>query len=482
MRSDTPGRPAAETPHPHQASAAQPEQTKTPVHSDLPDDVQSILESATRVLAQNDRGQYTVPAEPYPHQWLWDSCFIAIGLRHLDVERAKMEILSILRGQWSNGMVPHIIFSRGQEYRRDQNVWRSWVSPFAPDNAKTSGITQPPMLAEAIVRIGQKLTLPERRRWYRQVWPNLLAYHEWLYRERDPHGEGLVLQIHPWETGLDNSPPWMGEMQNHLLPTWIRVIRALKVDSVISLFRRDTRKIPGQQRLTTVEALALFDALRRLRRKSYNTAKILDRSLFAIEDLAFNSIFIRANQHLLDIAKSIRAEVPEQLQQNIKKTVVAFEQLWDPYTEMYYPRDFVTHRLLKEPSVASLLPLYAGCISEERAALLVKMIENEHLFGPSFPVPSVPRNSPWFNPECYWQGPTWFNTNWLIIDGLRRYGYRHHADALTESMLELVKEHGSYEYFNPLTGEPLGAADFGWTAALTVDLIAPKEQKHGIPK
>ncbi len=440
------------------------------------------LNAAKEVLKNNDRGLYTAPAEPYPHQWLWDSCFIAIGLRHLDVERAKMEILSLLRGQWSNGMIPHIIFSRGREYRRDQNIWRSWASPFAPDKAKTSGITQPPMLAEAIVRVGQKMKTVERRSWYRQVWPNLLAYHEWLYRERDPHGEGLVLQVHPWETGLDNSPPWMSELQNHLLPTWIRIVKALRLDLIIGLFRRDTRKIPDGQRLSTVEALALFDAQRRLRRKAYNTSDILDHSLFVIEDLAFNSILVRANDHLLDIARSIRADVPPELLKNMKLTVKAFEELWDPYTEMYYPRDFVTHRLLKEPSVSSLLPLYAGHISKERAAALVKLIENEHLFGPAYPIPSTPLNSPWFNPERYWQGPTWFNTNWLIIDGLRRFGYHHHADALTESMLELVKEHGCYEYFNPITGEPLGAENFGWTAALTIDLIAPPKATTRVPK
>jgi hypothetical protein len=441
-----------------------------------------ILAAAEEVLKKNDRGLYTVPAEPYPHQWLWDSCFIAIGLRHLDVERAKMEILSLLRGQWSNGMMPNIIFGRGREYRHDQNVWRSWVSPFAPDKAKTSGITQPPMLAEAIWRIGQKLPLVERRSWYRQVWPNLLNYHQWIYSERDPHGEGLALLIHPWETGLDNTPPWMSELQNHLLPSWVRVIRATKLDYVINLFRRDTRRIPHGQRLSTVEALAFYDVQRRLRRKAYNISDILDRSLFAIEDLAFNCMLIRANTLLLDIAKSVRADVPPELVKHMEKTVETFDELWDPYTEMYYPRDFITHRLLKEPSIAGLLPLYAGCISEERAAHIVKMLENEHLFGPSYPVPTTPLNSPWFSAEKYWQGPTWFNTNWLIIDGLKRYGYHHHAAALADSMLEMAGEHGFWEYYNPLSGAPLGSENFSWTAALTIDLISPKKTKADVPK
>ncbi len=57
----------------------------------------NLLEDAKNVLAMNDRGNYTQPAHGlYPHQWLWDSCFVAIGLRHLDVERAQAEVLSLL--------------------------------------------------------------------------------------------------------------------------------------------------------------------------------------------------------------------------------------------------------------------------------------------------------------------------------------------------------------------------------------------------
>jgi glycogen debranching enzyme len=92
-------------------------------------------------------------------------------------------------------------------------------------------------------------------------------------------------------------------------------------------------------------------------------------------------------------------------------------------------------------------------------------------------VPSVPLNSPWFQATGYWQGPTWFNTNWLIIDGLKRYGYREHAEALTEATLELAKNHGFAEYFNPLDGSPHGARDFSWTAALAIDLLELEKKK-----
>ncbi|HUS26398.1 MAG TPA: trehalase family glycosidase [Nevskiaceae bacterium] len=440
-------------------------------------DTTDLLAAAQEVLKNNDRGLYTIPARGlYPHQWLWDSCFISLGLRHMDIERAKIEILSLVRGQWSNGMLPHMIFTPGIKQRRDHGIWQSWTSPYAPDDVSTSGITQPPMMAEAVVRIGELLELPERRSWYRQVFPALLAYHQWLYHERDPHGEGLVLQIHPWETGLDNTPPWMDEMHEHLLPFWIRVLDKTKLEKLAGFLRNDTRYVPADQRYSNVDAMAMYAAQRRLLRKGYDIDKILDHSLFAIEDLTFNCILIRANHHLKHIAGTIRAELPPKMLKHIERAPKALEQLWDPYTEQYYSRGFITHKYQKEPSIASLMPLYAGTVSKEHAALIVKTLENEHMFGPAHPVPSVPLNSPWFDPKRYWQGPMWFNTNWLIADGLRRYGYSDHADALVESSLELVRN-GFNEYYNPLTGDPLGAKNFSWTAAIAIDWLKTSHTK-----
>jgi neutral trehalase len=434
-----------------------------------------LVQAASEVLVMNDRGSYTQPAHGlYPHQWFWDSCFIAIGIRHLDVERAKTELLSLLKGQWHNGMFPNIIFRDEAKYRPTRDQWRSWINPYAPNDVKTSGITQPPVLAEAVVKIGAKLDWPKRRQWYKLMYPSIKAFHEWLYNERDPHHEGLVLQIHPWETGLDNTPPWMEELHEHLMPLWIRLIEKLKFDNLVGFFRTDTKTIPIEQRSSMTESLAMYDTQLRLRRKAYDINKILDHSLFTIEDLNYNCMLIRANTHLVDIAKSLNEELPEKLIESMSKTRQALEELWDPYSSEYYSRDFVTHRLLKTPSIATLMPLYAGSVTKERAEVLVKHLENHQMFGTKYPIPSVPRSSNWFSSKRYWQGPTWLNTNWLIIDGLKRYGYKDLADSLTKSTIDMVDKSGFYEYFDPLSGEPAGVANFSWTASLTIDLIKSK--------
>lgn len=436
-------------------------------------DKDKLLEEAKVVLKLNDRGNYSVPAaDLYPHQWLWDSCFIAIGLRHLDLERAQAELISLLRGQWSNGMLPNIIFSKGEQYRHDRELWRSYLSPYSPDKVATSGLTQPPMLAEAVTAIGEKMKMPERRSWYKKIYPSLVRYHEWLYGERDPHKEGLIILLHPYECGLDNSPPWISELRKHSMPWWVAAIEKLRLDGVVNLVRRDTRHIPPGQRTTNVEALAYWAALRRLRRHAYNSEAIMSHALFAVEDLAFNCILIRANTHLQKISETIARPLPQELQAAMTRTETALEQLWNETDGVYYSRSFISHKLIEEPTIITLLPLYAGVVSKEKAQRLVELLASRKWFKANWPVPSVPLHSSYFDPSRYWQGPTWVNTNWLIIKGLENYGFSDEADQLRQKTLDLVTKNNMNEYFNPLNGQPEGAPNFSWTAALTIDLIS----------
>jgi len=440
--------------------------------SDAPTPEQ-VIDGCKEILKNNQHGDYTVPAEGlYPHQWLWDSCFIAIGLAEYDLERAKNEITSLLRGQWSNGMLPHMIFAEGDAHKRDRRMWQSWRSPFAPDNLSTSGLTQPPMLAEAIVQIGEKMKMVERRAWYQDMYPALLAYHRWMYKERDPHDEGLILLIHPWESGLDNSPPWIEQLHLHSKPWWVSAIEKSKLEKIILLFRRDTaHHVPPGQRVSSIDAILYFTIVQRLKRKNWDIERILARSHFSFQDLTFNSILTRANHHLKNIAKTIGREVPQELVISMEKTEESLEKLWDGFYKQYYSQTFITHKLIKEPTIAALMPLYAGSITKERAAELVKHLTSAKQFWTDYPIPSVPLASSWYKEFGYWQGPTWINTNWLISDGLRRYGYEKEARQIESKSIEMVTKHGPYEYFSAKSGEPAGAKNFSWSAALTISML-----------
>ncbi len=86
--------------------------------------------------------------------------------------------------------------------------------------------------------------------------------------------------------------------------------------------------------------------------------------------------------------------------------------------------------------------------------------------------PSYDVTGPAFDPSRYWRGPAWFNTNWLLERGLRQYGRTAAADRLRTSMLAAAQASDFAEYVDPFTEQGRGTRDFGWTAALTLDLLA----------
>ncbi len=74
----------------------------------------NVIEACAQVSARNASTGYTVPStDLYPHQWLWDSCFTAIGLRHLDTKRAQQELLSLKKGHGPT-VCSQILFSKNK--------------------------------------------------------------------------------------------------------------------------------------------------------------------------------------------------------------------------------------------------------------------------------------------------------------------------------------------------------------------------------
>ena len=60
--------------------------------------------------------KFTIPsATLYPHQWSWDSCFIAIGNSYFNSDRAMKELEYLFDAQWKNGMIPHIVFNEKEK-------------------------------------------------------------------------------------------------------------------------------------------------------------------------------------------------------------------------------------------------------------------------------------------------------------------------------------------------------------------------------
>jgi hypothetical protein len=436
-------------------------------------DHQQSIQAAQSILTNNDMGGWTRPTSNglYPHQWLWDTFFISIGQRHYDIERAKDEVRSPFRAQWKNGMLPHITFGEAKGYHAGPEMWHCHRSKDAPDGIETTGITQTPLAAEATVRIGEQLSVKERKKWYAEMYPKILAYHQWFYRERDPRGDGLVLTVHPWENGMDNLPPQMEMLHKYALSRKLQLVKTLGMEDFVKRFRKDTAVVPAEERISTLDLYAVYDLIKSLRRMKYGYEKIQKNHPFQVVDLMLSCALIRGNEHLKTMADAIGERLPADIVHAMRVAEHTLETLWDDGTAQYYNRDAISGKLVKVPSIATFMPLYALKLPQDRVKQLVALLRDPETFGAPYPVPSTPLNSPYFKPHCYWQGPSWAPTNWLIIQGLEYNGHQAEADRLRAATIAMIEKAGFHEYFSPLDVSKAGANSFSWTAALLIDLI-----------
>jgi mannosylglycerate hydrolase MGH1-like protein len=145
---------------------------------------------------------------------------------------------------------------------------------------------------------------------------------------------------------------------------------------------------------------------------------------------------------------------------------------WDETDGMYYDRSEKTGQLVRTKSATCFTPLFAGAATPERAARTVKEhLLNEKEFWLAYPVATYARTEPDYyqgtHNECNWRGPTWAPTNYMIFQGLMRYGFTEEAKVLSDRLLEMAVEKNSAlrEYYNAETGLGLGQTSFwGFTA------------------
>ena len=364
-------------------------------------------QSARAVLLGNDRGGYTVPTDRlYPFQWNWDSGFVAMGWATFDEARGFREIERLLEGQWDDGLVPQIVFhAPSDDYFPGPEVWGIRRTP------PTSGFTQPPILATAVRRMWDGARdRPAAEARTAALYPRLLASHRWWQRARDPTGAGLVATLHPWETGMDNSPAWDTALGR--VPTETRT----------PIRRRDTRHVDASMRPLGEEYLRFIHLVDRFRDVGWEPRRMLATSPFRAADIGTNAILLRAERDLLTLAGRFgtAAEVAE-ITERIARMQSAIDGLWSETGGIYLSFDLISNAPIAGATSAGLLPLFAGGVPAPRVAAMGATLRR---WGRAvrYLVPSTDPADARFEPRRYWRGPVWAVTNWMVVEGLAGAG------------------------------------------------------------
>ena len=432
-----------------------------------------LARRAAEVLSLNDMGGWTrASPELYPHQWSWDTGFIAIGLAHLDTERAARELLTLFEHQWKNGKVPHIVFNPEappESYFPGPDHWIS-AGEFAdapPAPPYTSALCQPPTHALGALRIWEiargKGGEAGARGFLREIYPRLLAWHRYLLTYRDPEGSGLVTIYHPWESGTDNSPRWDAALE------------AVEVGDLPPYERQDLDHVEDpSERPTDKEYARYLWLVELIKRAPRDESSIYDTHPFLVKDVLFSAILVAANEALLEIAEVVGARDGEEISTWIKRGRGGLEVSWSSELGLCLDRDLRGDALLEARTVAGFAPLVAGG-SGRLESLLWTLYSEDFLGHPDLFRPLPPSASPAearFHPRSYWRGPVWPVVSWLIWRSLVRAGELERAEALRRDALEGLAGGSFAEYFEPFTGEPLGAEAQSWTAAVALDWLA----------
>ena len=434
--------------------------------------------SAVGVLRRNSLESWTRPAPTlYPHQWSWDSAFIALGLAHLDNRRAARELETLFAGQWVSGKLPHIIFSPEappKSYFPDAERWNSSaLSADAPSTPHTSGLCQPPIHAIAVRRIWEAAQGKDARRvdlvrqFLRDSYPRLLAWHLYLATSRDPEGSGLVTIYHPWESGTDNSP------------RWDKALEAVEVGDLPPYTRYDLQHVADPSHRPSDEEYNRYLWLLELLKKArYDEATIYESHPFLVKDVLFSAILAAANEALLEIATAIGAPEEERalIEGWVERGRKRLDRRWEPDLKLCLDYDLRAEKPVRVRTVAGFAPLIAGGLSPGRLKDLLETLDSPAFAGHErlhLPLPpSTSPEEPGFHPRSYWRGPVWPVANWLLWWSLIRAGETKRAERMRRTALDQLADGGFAEYYEPFTGEPLGSSDQSWTAAVALDFLA----------
>ena len=163
------------------------------------------------------------------------------------------------------------------------------------------------------------------------------------------------------------------------------------------------------------------------------------------------------------------------------------DQLWNETIGLYMDREPNGGEWREIKTAACFLPMLAGIPGATRAARLVEHLTDPAEFWTVVPVPTVAADEPTYSDDM-WRGPVWMNVNYMVWEGLLRYGYTAEADQLRRGSMSAIQQWYeqagcTFEFYDPgnalhpyamprkgvVGDEGRGnIRDYNWTAAVYI--------------
>ncbi len=332
--------------------------------------------------------------------WSWDSWKQAAGISLFNDFLAKENVRSMFDFQNQAGMVADCVYHDSIE-----NNWRD---------------TKPPLAAWAVWQIFEN---SNDTAFVKEMYPKLIKYHQWWYKNRDNNKNGLCeygstdgsLIAAKWESGMDNA------------------------------VRFDNSKIL----------------------KNENGEWSIDQ-----ESIDLNTFLQKEKEYLAKLAFVINFQEDSKFlkQEAAKLSTEISSYFWSAEYKYFLDYNFKDKKFIGVYGPEGWLPLWTGVATKEQAASIVSVMMDKNHFNTKVPLPTLDCSNKNFNPlEGYWRGPVWLDQVYFGIQGLKNYGYTKEANELKQNLFKnsegLLTDMPVFENYHPISGQGLNARHFSWSAA-----------------
>jgi alpha,alpha-trehalase len=201
--------------------------------------------------------------------------------------------------------------------------------------------------------------------------------------------------------------------------------------------------------------------------------------------VCLNSLLFKTEKDLAQISvwlgRSDDAKKWNKRAEDRKKLITRF--LWNSEQGLFFDFNVKTKSMSNYKYASTFYPLWAGLATPAQARAVVANLKTFERPG-GIPMSVEESGAQWDLPYG------WGNIEMLVIDGLRRYGYKADADRVSYEFLSTVAENfrrdgNIREKYNVVTrsseahvelGYEMNVVGFGWTNAAFLELL------HGLPK
>ena len=330
--------------------------------------------------------------------WAWDSWKHAVALVHFEPDIAKNQVRAMYDFQNAQGMIADCVFP---DTTIENHNWRD---------------TKPPLSAWAVWSIYEKT---KDISFVAELYPQIVRYHEWWYKNRDHDGNGIC--EYGSTDGTEIAARWESGMDN-----------AVRFDDIKMMKNNENAWSMNQESVD------------------------LNSYLFAEKNYLKKMANILGDEADVKKYKLEAAYLKKQIQ----------SLMYDSKDGYFYDIKLDDKSFVKVKGPEGWIPLWANVASQAQADAIIEKILDPKIFNTKIPFPTLDASHSKFNPEKgYWRGPVWMDQAYFALRGLKQYGYEDEAVKLTNKIFNEIQHPSLYENYHPITGEGLNSPHFSWTAA-----------------